>query len=109
MNRRTLIAAALALVATLLLAVPPAMADAVVQVRLVSRSGQPVEGTVTVSPAAGGSFSCRTQGGTCTIPHVPGGRATVTVAPVQGAAPPPRPVMIPPSGNVSLIVNTPGG
>jgi len=108
MKRRNLIAAALALVATLLLAVPAALADAVVQVRLVSQSGQPVEGTVTVSPAAGGTYSCRTQGGTCTIPNVPGGRATVTVAPAQGAPPRPRPVMIPPSGRVSLIVNTPG-
>ncbi len=108
MKRRTLLAAALVLVATMLVAIPAALADAVVQVRLVSQSGQPVEGTVTVSPAAGGSFSCRTQGGTCRIPNVPGGRATVTVAPAQGAAPPPRPVMIPPSGNVSLIVNTPG-
>jgi len=110
MKRRSLplLAAVLVLVATMLVGVPAALAAAIVQVRLVSASGQPAEGTVTVSPAAGGSFSCRTQAGTCTIPNVPGGRATVTVVPARGAAPPPRTVMIPPSGNVSLIVNTVG-
>lgn len=85
----------------------PAYADAVVTVQLKDPQGQPAEGKVMLSGSDGKPVaSCSTQSGRCEMHAVPGGSFTVSVEPVKGNAPKPRKVMIPPSGNVSLMVAT---
>lgn len=65
------------------------------EVALVSDDGKPVA-------------SCTTTAGRCEMPNVPGGLYKVRVAPNLGKPPKPRSVMVPPTGKVSLIVNTEG-
>lgn len=105
---RRIVLALLCAVAILVTAVPVALADALVSVQVRNSQGQPADGRVTLTARAGGAtFGCATQGGSCRIDGVPGGQYTVTLAPTGGAEPPPpRTVMIPPSGTVSLIVAT---
>jgi hypothetical protein len=102
---------ALVLALALGLALPwspaPAYADAVVTVQLKDPQGQPADGKVTLAGADGKPVaSCSAQAGRCDMHGVAGGSYTVTVEPAKGAAPKPRKVMIPPIGNVSLLVAT---
>lgn len=84
-----------------------ALAEATVVVEVRNQDRSPADGTVTLTPASGGrSYSCQTSGGRCQIAGVPGGMHTVTFQPSSGPPSPPRPVMVAPSGNVSLIVNS---
>ena len=50
--------------------------------------------------------SCETKKGKCEMNGVPGGTYRAQVKPRSGEAPKPREVMIPPTGDVSLIVST---
>lgn len=87
-----------------------AAADATVHVKLRDAQGSPAEGTVTLVDAGGNKVaSCTTQSGTCDMAHVKGGSYRAEVIPKVGDAPKPRKVMIPPDGEVSLIVSTGGG
>jgi len=83
-----------------------ALADATVVVR-VRAAGEAVDGTVTLvaKGSSKGRYQCRTSDGRCTIRGVPGGRYTVRFVPERGESPPERSVMIPPEGEVSLIVS----
>ena len=104
MNRRLLFAALL-VASTLVAAVAFAQAAVVVQVR--DASGSPAEATVTLTPEGSGAgpVSCRTTSGTCRIPRVPAGRYVVSAQPIAEGRPPiPRPVPIPPGGEVTVSV-----
>jgi hypothetical protein len=94
--------AAIAILCTALVA--SAQARVVIQVR--TAEGSPSEAEVTLVPEQGGpSHSCRTSGGTCTIPRVPGGRYIVTATPTGGGeAPLPRRVPIPPTSEITISV-----
>jgi len=94
------------LVAVVVLLPGLALAEATVSVEVRSAKGQRAEGTVTLE-ARGASrrFTCTTRAGRCRIQGVPGGRYVVRLAPKEGKAPPPRTVVIPPQGEVSLIVS----
>jgi hypothetical protein len=85
-----------------------ALADALVVVNVRDGAGRPVEGHVSLTAEVGGqTYGCQTQGGKCEIPKVPGGSYKASVVPSGSTqATPPRAVMIPPSGKVSLIVST---
>jgi hypothetical protein len=86
-----------------------AHADALVVVEVRSPEGEPKEGQVTLAPVGDGeTHGCETREGRCRIEGVPGGRYRVTLDPKEGEPPPPKTVMIPPSGRVSLIVSTEG-
>lgn len=105
MNRHLLLAPLLFVALTLVAAVAAAQAAVVVQVRDVS--GAPAEATVTLTPEDSGTgpVSCRTSRGTCRIPDVPAGRYIVTAQPIaSGRSPIPRPVPIPPGGEVTVSV-----
>lgn len=93
----------------LLLAVSSvALADALVVVNVRGENGAPADGQVTLTAEAGGqTYSCQTQAGKCELPKVPGGSYKASVVPRgSNLATPPRAVMIPPAGKVSLIVST---
>lgn len=81
-----------------------ASADAKVIVELKTPDGASAEGTVELKKGDA-RHSCTTQKGRCEISGVGGGMYTVEVK--QEGKPPPKPkqVMIPPSGEVKLIVN----
>lgn len=99
---------ALAALLTSLLFVSVAAADALVVVEVRTAGGEPVDGEVTLRPAAGGAaHTCRTTRGNCRIADVPGGRYTVVFTPATGAPTAPRPAMIPPDGTVTLHVAAP--
>ena len=105
MTRRFLLASILVAVSTLIAAVALAQAAVVVQVR--NASGDPAEATVTLTPEGGGAgpVSCRTTRGSCRIPGVPAGRYVVTAQPIAEGQPPiPRPIPIPPGGEVTVSV-----
>jgi hypothetical protein len=90
-----------AITAAALLFVPGVVqADAAVQVQVSDPLGRPVDGTVTLT-RPGVTRRCRTVAGRCSM-RVPGGSYTATLAPVRGAAPPPRVVVVPPDGPVTL-------
>ena len=91
-----------------LLFVSVAFADALVVVNVRDASGRPVDGTVTLTAELGGqAYTCQTHAGACEIPKVPGGSYKASVVPTGSSqATPPRAVMIPPTGKVSLIVST---
>jgi len=74
-------------------------ADAVVNVR-VHGGG---DGRVELS-GDGGTFTCTTSQGGCTIRSVPGGRYVVVFKPKSGAATTPKKVMIPPDGSADLHI-----
>jgi hypothetical protein len=102
-----LVSMSLLLLAQLVAPAPRAYADAVVTVQLKSPQGQPASGKVTLLGSDGKPVaSCNAQAGRCEMHGVAGGMYTVTVEPTQGAAPKPHKVMIPASGNVSLLVST---
>lgn len=81
--------------------------DQVVVVQLRPRTGEPREATVVLRNAAGIVGSCRTENGTCEIRGVPAGQHEVSAELDARIVTPPRQVMIPPGGKVSLIVAVP--
>ncbi len=74
-------------------------ADAVVNVR-VHGGG---DGRVELS-GEGGTFTCTTSQGGCTIRSVPGGRYVVVFKPKSGSPTAPKKVMIPPDGSADLHI-----
>ena len=74
-------------------------ADAVVNVHV--RGG--ADGQVQLS-GEGGSFTCTTSQGSCTIRSVPGGRYVVVFKPKSGSPTAPKKVMIPPDGKADLHI-----
>jgi len=97
---------AVLLLALWLAAPSAARADAVVLVR-VQAAGEAVDGRVTLTRKDDGSErrTCQTRAGRCRIPGVPGGRYVVRFQPEEGDSPPDRTVMIPPEGEVTLVVS----
>jgi hypothetical protein len=90
---------------TVCAAVAYAQATVVVQVR--TAGGEPGQATVTLTPQDGGGspHSCRATDGSCRISGVPAGRYVVTAQPIAEGRPPiPRPVPIPPRGEVTVSV-----
>lgn len=90
----------------LALAVPAiARAEAVVVVTLRRVDGTRTSGTVQLT-RGDDTHRCTTDAeGRCEIRGVAGGTYTVTVRQAERPAPKPRTVMIPPTGEVKLIVN----
>ena len=76
-----------------------ARADAVVNVHV--RGGG--DGRVELS-GEGGTFTCTTSQGSCTIRSVPGGRYVVVFKPKSGSPTSPKKVMIPPDGSADLHI-----
>ena len=81
-----------------------ALAEATVIVDLKAADGSAVDGTVELKKGDT-KFRCSTQKGHCEIKGVPGGMYSVEVSETQKAPPKAKSVMIPPSGEVKLIVN----
>jgi hypothetical protein len=94
-------------VAVLTVAVVPgvAIAQTVVVVHVRTADGSPGEARVTLTPEGGGApHACTTSGGTCRM-SIPPGTYVVTAEPTAGGRPPiPRPVPIPPTGEVTVSV-----
>jgi len=78
-------------------------ADAVVHVKVRSADNKPVDGRVELS-GAGGTFTCTTSQGSCTLRSVPGGRYVAVFKPASGSATSPKKVMIPPDGQADLHI-----
>ncbi len=97
-----------ALLTSLLALASLALAQAAVVVHVRTADGRPGEARVTLTPEGGGAaHSCTTSGGTCRMP-VAAGRYVVTAQPTAGGrAPIPRPLPIPPSGEVTVSVTLP--
>jgi hypothetical protein len=94
------------LIVTILLGIPGlAAAQATVQIRLADSAGRPVDGTVTLT-GQGTTRRCVTTAGRCTL-SVPAGSYSATVAPRSGTPPPPRSVVVPAAGVVSLSLSLP--
>ena len=79
-----------------------ARADANVVVELKRADGSSVEGVVRLTQGAA-SYQCTTKAGRCEIPGVPGGSYSVAFE-SDGKTGKPKTVMIPPSGEVKLII-----
>lgn len=96
------------LLAALLLSVvaSSASAQANVTVHVRTADGSAGEARVTFSAENGGQErSCQTRNGTCSITGMTAGRYVVTATPIASGNPPiPRPVMIPPAGDVTVSV-----
>lgn len=80
------------------------MAEATVIVELKTADGSPTDGTVELKKGDA-RHRCTTQQGRCEIKGVPGGMYTAEVTQADKPSPKPKSVMIPPSGEVKLIVN----
>ena len=78
-------------------------ADAVVHVKVRSANNKPVDGRVELS-GAGGTFTCTTSQGSCTLRSVPGGQYVAVFKPASGSATAPKKVMIPPDGQADLHI-----
>ena len=78
-------------------------ADAVVHVKVRSADNKPVDGRVELS-GDGGTFTCTTSQGACTMRSVPGGRYLAVFKPKSGSATAPKKVMIPPDGKADLHI-----
>lgn len=78
-------------------------ADAVVNVKVRGSDNKPVDGRVELS-GAGGTFTCTTSQGSCTLRSVPGGRYVAVFKPSSGSPTAPKKVMIPPSGTADLHI-----
>jgi hypothetical protein len=78
-------------------------ADAVVNVKVRSADNKPVDGRVELS-GDGGTFTCTTSQGSCTMRSVPGGRYIVVFKPSSGSATAPKKVMIPSDGKADLHI-----
>jgi hypothetical protein len=86
-----------------------ALADALVVVQVRTPEGTATDGEVVLTSRepGGATYRCTTQAGECRIDGVQGGRYVATFTPgAGGESPPPKPVMIPPSGRVTLVVST---
>ena len=84
-----------------------AWADARVTVTLRDKAGAAAEGRVALLDEAGKEVAaCETAKGKCEMSGVKGGTYRAEVRPRSGPPPKPREVMIPPTGDVSLIVST---
>ncbi len=81
----------------------PVSADAVVQVKVRSSDNKPVDGRVELK-GDGGTFTCTTSQGACTMRSVPGGRYLAVFTPKSGSATAPKKVMIPPDGKADLHI-----
>ncbi len=82
----------------------PASADALVSVEVRDADGEPADGAVILVRADDSERTCQTKQGRCQIDGVPGGTYQVVFRPNEGASTPPREVMIPPAGRVTLRV-----
>ncbi len=78
-------------------------ADAVVHVKVRSADNKPVDGRVELS-GEGGTFTCTTSQGSCTMRAVPGGRYVAVFKPNSGTSTSPKNVMIPPDGKADLHI-----
>jgi hypothetical protein len=96
-------AAAILVCALSLMFAAPVRADAVVHVKVRSGDNKPVDGRVELS-GAGGTFTCTTSQGSCTLRSVPGGRYMAVFKPASGSATTPKKVMIPPNGQADLHI-----
>lgn len=83
-----------------------ARADATVVVHL-SPATVGREATVVLAGPQGVVGTCRTSQGTCTMRGIPGGRYEVSARSDDGRETAPRPVMLPPDGEVRLVVAAP--
>lgn len=92
-------AGAVLLCAFALLVTAPASADATVRVKVHGAN----DGQVKLS-GEGGTFTCTTSQGSCTIASVPGGRYVAVFTPSDGEATSPKKVMIPPDGKADLHI-----
>ncbi len=86
-----------------LMATSVVRADAVVHVKVRSADNKPVDGRVQLS-GDGGTFTCTTSQGSCTLSSVPGGRYIAVFTPKSGSATSPKKVMIPPDGSADLHI-----
>ena len=78
-------------------------ADALVNVKVRSADNKPVDGRVELS-GDGGTFTCTTSQGSCTMRSVPGGRYLAVFRPKSGSSTAPKKVMIPPDGKADLHI-----
>ena len=97
------VAAILVCAISLMLVTTEVKADAVVHVKVRSADNKPVDGRVELS-GGGGSFTCTTSQGSCTMRSVPGGRYVAVFRPKSGSATAPKQVMIPPDGKADLLI-----
>ncbi len=81
-----------------------ALAEATVIVELRTPDGAPTDGTVELTKGEA-KYGCTTQKGRCEIKGVPGGMYNVAVSQGDKPASKAKSAMIPPSGEVKLIVN----
>ena len=95
--------AAIVVCALSLMVTAQVKADAVVHVKVRSADNEPVEGRVELS-GGGGTFTCTTSQGSCTLRSVPGGRYMAVFKPASGSATTPKKVMIPPNGQADLHI-----
>lgn len=95
--------AAIVVCALSLLMTAQVSADAVVHVKVRSADNKPADGQVELS-GSGGSFTCTTSQGSCTLRSVPGGRYLAVFKPKSGKATSPKKVMIPPDGQADLLI-----
>jgi hypothetical protein len=86
-----------------LMVTTPASADTVVNVKVRGADNRPVDGRVQLS-GDGGTFTCTTNQGGCTLRGVPGGRYVAVFTPKSGNATAPKKVMIPPDGQADLHI-----
>lgn len=93
-------AVATAVCALALMLTSGVQADAVVNVTVHGGS----DGRVELS-GEGGTFTCTTSQGRCTIASVPGGRYVAVFKPKSGSPTPPKKVMIPPDGRADLHIS----
>ena len=94
---------ALLAAASLVLISVPARADATVVVEVKQADGKPADGTVRLTKGEA-KFQCVTHGGRCEIKGVPGGTYSAELEQAGKPAAKPKTVMIPPSGEVKLIM-----
>lgn len=80
-----------------------ALADASVRVELRHKDGSPADGQVRLSRGTE-ALTCATQAGACVITAREGGAYSVAVEVSGAPSPKPKTVMIPPTGNVKLVV-----
>lgn len=94
----------LVLVSLMLLVPNGVIADATVVVELRRPDGSSTDGTVQLTKGEA-KHQCTTNGGRCALSGVAGGIYTVTVEQAGQPASKQKSVVIPPSGEVKLIVN----
>ena len=88
----------------LALGISSARADATVVVELKTKEGAATDGVVELQQGEK-RHACTTKAGTCELTGVAGGMYTVVVKVPNQPSPKPKQVMIPPSGEVKLVVN----